>query len=177
MSEAQERADALVAEARERAEQARAHTLAQAERDAQAEAATLLASARLEARDRMLAAKRDLVDRVLAGARDAVLDLGDDRYAEVLARRIVAAARGGEQVLIAPADVPRLADRLPASVARAGGSDLGLTWASKTAPIEHGVVLQGDRVSVDLSIEAAIEERHDEFAMLAAEILFGEAVE
>ncbi len=175
VAEAQAQADALVNAAREGAEEARERTFAQAEREARAEAATLLATARLEARDRMLGARRELVDRVLANALEAVDSLADDAYAEVLARRIVATARGGERILIAGADVPRLVDRLPGAVARAGGTGLGLQWASATAPVAHGVVLRGDRVSVDLSLGAVVDERRDELAMLAAGILFGEA--
>ena len=175
VAHAQERAENLIAEARAEAERARAKTLERAARDAEAEAETLRASARLGARDRALATKGVLVDRVLAQARDAILALGDDEYAELLARRVARTACGGERVLMAPADVARLASQLPVAVARVTGGDLRLTWASELAPIEHGVVLRGDRVSVDLSVDAAIEERRDELVMIAAERLFGEA--
>jgi vacuolar-type H+-ATPase subunit E/Vma4 len=174
-SQAQEFADERVTDARERAELARTLTLAKAERDAHAEAETLLATARLESRDRQLAARRALVDRVLLRARDAVVALPDDTYVDLVARRIVAAARGGEEVVVASADAHRLADALPDAVTRVAGRDLGLVWPSEPAPVEHGAVLRGDRVSVDLSIDAAIDERRDELAMLAAEILFGTA--
>jgi vacuolar-type H+-ATPase subunit E/Vma4 len=172
VSEAQDRADALVKDAREQAEKARTLALAQAERRSRAEAETLLATVRLEVRDRALTARRELVDGALAGARDAVLALGDGAYADLLARRIVAAARGGEAVLVAGADAPRIADRLPGAVERAGGGGLNLTWSNDPAPVENGVILQGDRVSVDLSIDSVIEGRRDELAMLAAEALF-----
>jgi len=170
---AREQAELTLAGARADAERATARTLERARRDAEAEAETLRASARLGARDRVLAAKGALVQRVLTEARDTVLALDDDEYAEVLARRIVRTALGGERVLMAPSDVARLASRLPAAVIRVAPPGLALVWASELAPAEHGVILRGDRVSVDLSVDAAIEERHDELAMVAAARLFG----
>lgn len=174
VSKAQEQADKLISDAREDAERARGRTLDKAARDARTEAERILATARLDARDRTLAARRALVERVLVAARDTVLATADDEYAELLARRIVQAARGGETVLVAAADAPRLARRLRAAVARATDRDLGLVWSDKVADVEHGVVLRGDRVSFDLSVDAAIDERRDELAMLAAEVLLGE---
>lgn len=174
LSTAQEQADKLVSDAREDAERARGRTLDKASRDARAESETILATTRLDVRDRALAARRALVERVLVGARDAVLATGDDEYADLLAQLIVRAARGGETVLVAAADVPRLAHRLRAAVTRATDRDLGLVWSGEVADVEHGVVLRGDRISFDLSVDAAIDERRDELAMLAAEVLLGE---
>jgi vacuolar-type H+-ATPase subunit E/Vma4 len=164
----------VVCAAREEAESARGRTLERAARDARTEAERIRATARLDARDRALAEKGALVERVLASARDALAAMPDDAYADLLARRIAAAARGGERILVAARDVPRLAERLPAAIARAGGRDLHLVWSSEVAQIEHGVVLAGDRVRYDLSIDAVIQERRDELAMRAAEVLFGE---
>ena len=175
VADAQKNADSLVTEAREAAERARVQTLDQADRDARAEAATLLANERLAARDRMLTARRELIDRTLARALETLGRVGDEQYADLVARRLVRSAHGGERVLIAAADVPRLVERLPAAVARAGGGGLALVWSSESAPVGHGVVLRGDRMSVDLSVEATIEERRDELAMVAAAILFAEA--
>lgn len=174
VSQAQEQADKLVSDAREDAERARGRTLDKAARDARTEAERILATARLDARDRTLAARRALVERVLRAARDAVLAVGDGEYANLLAGRIVKAAQGGETVLVAAADAPRLADRLRTAVTRASDRDLGLVWSGEVADVEHGVVLRGDRVSFDLSVDAAIDERRDELAMLAAEVLLGE---
>lgn len=174
VSKAQEQADMLVCDAREEAESARGRTLDTAARDARTEAERILASARLDARDRTLTARRALVERVLFAARDAVLAVSDREYADLLARRIVHAAQGGETVLVAAADAPRLAHRLRAAVTRATDRDLGLVWSGEVADVEHGVVLRGDRMSFDLSVDAAIDERRDELAMLAAEVLLGE---
>ena len=175
VSEAQKRADTLVEQARQAAEEERQRTLAKEERQAHAEADTLLATARLEARDRMLASKRELVEDVLKQAREIMLAMADDVYADMLAKRVVAAARGGETVLLGSADVERLASRLPSAVVRAGGGALGLVWGSVLAPVEYGVVLRGDRVSVELSVDSAIDERRDELAMRVADALFGES--
>jgi len=174
VARAQEEAERSLAEAREQAQRAKVERLERARRDSEAEAETLKASARLAARDQLVAAKRQLMDRVLVEAQHTIASLDDDAYADLVARRIVAAARGGERVLMAPQDVSRLASRLPAAVSRIN-PELRLVWASQAAPVERGVVLQGDRVSVDLSLASLIEERRDELSMLAAEMLFGGA--
>jgi len=98
--------------------------------------------------------------------------LDDHEYADLLARRIVQAARGGETVLVAAADVHRVAERLPTAVARVADRELSLVWVNETAEVEHGVVLRGQRMSFDLSVDAAIDERREELAMLAAGVLF-----
>lgn len=174
VSKAQEQADELVCDAREDAERARARTLQTGAREARAEAERILATARLDARDRAVAARHALMERVLLAARDAVLAVADAEYADLLARRIVHAARGGETVLVAAADASRLARSLRAAVARATDADLGLVWSGEVADVEHGVVLRGDRTSFDLSVDAVLEERRGELAMLAADVLFGE---
>lgn len=168
-----EAAEKTLASAREEADAATAHTLAEADKRARAEAETIRAAARLSARDRALAEKRALVGRVLDGARDALIALSDEAYADFLAKRVVAAVRSGETVRIAAADASRLAERLPAAVERLAGSDLGLQWSAEPAPIERGAVLEGKRVTVDLSVHALVAEREDELAMAAAESLFG----
>jgi len=173
VADARAQADALLASAREETERERAATLARAEHDAAAEAETVRASARLAARDRALAARQELVDEVLAEAHRAIVALNDDAYAALLARRIAAVARGGERVLVAGSDAVRLESRLRDALDRLGAP--ALEWPSRPAPVDHGVVLLGDRVSVDLSIDALIDERRDELAMIAAEKLFGGA--
>jgi V/A-type H+-transporting ATPase subunit E len=170
---AKAQADALLTAARVDARQSSAATLDAARREADAEAETTRASARLAARNSGLAAKRELIDQTLGQARDAIAQLPDADYAAFLAARIARAARGGERVLIAPADVARLANRLPEAVAAVGGPRL--YWATELAPVERGVVLRGDRVSVDLSIGAIVDEQRDTLAMTAADRLFGKA--
>jgi vacuolar-type H+-ATPase subunit E/Vma4 len=173
VAEAQAHASALLASAQDEAAQEREDTLDSASREAAAEAETVCATARLAARDRALAAKGDLVDSALAQARDGIVALDDDVYAVFLARHIAAVARGGERVLVAPADAARLALRLPQAYAKLGGP--ALLWPPEPAPVEHGVVLLGDRVSVDLSVQAIIHENREALSMVAAEQLFAGA--
>jgi hypothetical protein len=111
---------------------------------------------------------------VLDAAARAVVELPDDTYVELVARRIAEAARGGERVLIAPADGARFDSRLPDAIRQAAGRDLGLVFADEPAEVEHGAVLMGDRSEVDLSVSALVEERRDRLAMLAAQVLFGD---
>lgn len=170
---AKARADELLDAARAEAAKATEQTLAAARRAADAEADTVRAAARLAARDATLAAKRELIDSTVAAAREAVVALPDAEYAEFMAARVAHAARGGERVLIAPADVVRLANRLPDVVAALGAPRLH--WATELAHVDRGVVLVGDRVSVDLSVDAIVAERADELSMIAAAHLFGRA--
>jgi len=171
---AQAQAEAALAAAREQAERESAVILARGAADAAAEAETLRAAARLAGRDQLVAAKGKLVDRALGGAVRAVVELPDHAYSELMARRVAAASRGGERVLIAEADRTRLEARLSADVDRAAGRDLGLVYGEEPAEVEHGVILLGDRSAVDLSVAALIEERRGEIAMLAASELFGD---
>ena len=176
VAEAASQADALLGAARDEANRSRTAVLEAARAGAAAEAETVRAAARLAARDNALAAKRKLIDLVLERAQDEIVGLGDAEYASFVARSIVAVARGGERVLVAPADAGRLAGRLPHAVAAAahaaGVAVPPLAWTGDPAPVDHGVVLAGDRVSVDLSIDAIVGERADELAMLAAARLF-----
>lgn len=171
--QAEERAEAMLAAARADAARASADALERAKREATAEAQTLRATARLAARDTALAARGELVAEVLDGVADALAALPDDEYAAFFARAVADAARGGETVLVAPADRERLAQRLRAALS-AQAPSLALEFSDEPAPIERGVYLRGERVSVDLSVDAVVAARRDELAMKVAAILFGE---
>jgi len=170
---ARAQAEATLTVAREQAEREGAAILSRGATAAAAEAETLRAAARLAARDGLVAAKGELIDQVLARAAQAVVELPDDEYSALMARRVAAASRGGERVRIAAADFGRLDSRLSDAVEKVAGRDLGLVFVDEPAEVEHGVVLLGDRSEVDLSVAALVEERRSELAMLAAQALFG----
>lgn len=172
--EATAQAAGLMDAARERAEKRSARTLADAERDARRQAQTIAAGARLEARDAALAAKGALIERALAGVREHLAALPPGEYAAFLAREIVAAARGDERVLVAPDDRERLAGLAAAVKAEAAsaGRQISLTFSDEPAPVAHGVVLRGERDSVDLSVAGIVEARKDALSMRLASALF-----
>lgn len=188
-ADARTEADTIVREAEAAAEATLAQAHAEAETTAEeiarasaatasSEAETVTAAARLAARDRALAARRELVERVLRDSVDALVGLSDDAYAAFLARGVVAAARGGERVLIAPADAVRLAGRLHAALrqlAGEAGNGLDLTFGEEPADgIEHGVLLEGHRVRIEVSPASALAARREELTMLASKTLFPE---
>lgn len=170
---AEESASRVVAAAESEASSLSAARISRGEREADSQAATVRANARLSARDTALTARRELIDQVLAGAVAAIVALPDDAYARFLGTRIGSAARGGETVQIAPADIARLSAALPAAV-KAAAPSLALTYSETPAQgIEHGAVLSADRSHEDFSIATIVAERKEELSMLASRILFG----
>ncbi|HET6497434.1 MAG TPA: V-type ATP synthase subunit E family protein [Coriobacteriia bacterium] len=148
------RADGIVARARAEAESA---------------AQTTLAEARLAARDKALTAKHQLVERVIAHAAERAGSLSAERYAALLATWVTEVATGGEVVSIGHEDHGRLNVRLGPALKAVGAP---VTIRGTTAAISRGVLVEGDRVRVEVSIRARIESRREEFVGLAASALF-----
>lgn len=159
----------LLAEAEAMLAAEREEALARVGREAAEEAGTLLANARLAARDALLVEKRALVERVLERARESLEALPDAQYLEFIAAGVREAAAGGETLAVAPADARRLGG-LSARLAELG---VRVRPASEPAPIEHGVLLVGDRVRVEVSPAAIIASRRDELLQTVARELFG----
>ncbi|MCX8006835.1 MAG: V-type ATP synthase subunit E family protein [Coriobacteriia bacterium] len=157
--------------ARARAERIVAETQAEARREADA----LLAAARLRARDEALAAKQALISEALERVAAGLAALEPDRYARFIAQRVVRAARGGEELLVAEADRERLAGleaALMEAAREAGREGLVLRPSDDPAPVEHGVVLRGTRDSVDLSVAGLIDAERDRLVERLACALF-----
>lgn len=168
---AQAEADRIVTQAEKAAEDARREACDSAERDAADEAATLLAGARLAARDTLLTEKRARAERVLERAREALEALPEREYLELIASHVARYANGGESVAIAPAD----AGRLGSLVSRLVEMGVNVTPAPEPAPLEHGVLLSGDRVRLEVSPASLVEDARDELLLVASRTLFGEA--
>ncbi|MCE5202907.1 MAG: V-type ATP synthase subunit E [Actinomycetia bacterium] len=174
-AQAEDEAERIRAEARERAEEIVERIVREAERDAARQAETIVASAHLAARNEALAAKGGLLDEALDKLETSVVALPDADYTAFLARRIAQAARGDERVLVAAADRERLAGlaRAVSAEAAARGRELALVYSDEPAPVPHGVVLEGQRDSVDLSIDGIIDSVRDELEVRLAKALFG----
>ncbi len=178
---AQEEAEVIVSGSRREAEAMRERVLAEARARAHRDADTRMAAARLKARDASLRARAELVDRVMREARTRLVGLDDEDYARLLARSMVASARGGETVRMGREDLDRLRDLLPEAV-RAEASEpsseegdaASFAYADDPGALDRGVVLEGDRMRVEISPDATLRQRHDELAALAADILFGD---
>lgn len=163
----------MLAEARREADRRHDGMLAGSVGEAERRSQTIMANARLRSRDELVSAKNALISRALADARARIESLPDDRYAALLAARVAVSARGGETVLVAPADSSRLRSRLPDAIARLSPG-LELTWADEPAAIECGVVLQGARVREEVSPASILGARRDELAARCVSVLFGE---
>lgn len=163
-------ASRITAEAEATAAREAAEARARAEQDAATEAATILANARLAVRDELLAAKRHLAEDVLDRAREALEALPDAEYLELIAQACAEVARGGETLAVARADAKRLAGI--AERVRAMGREV--TAVDGPAPLAHGVLLEGDRVRMELSPASLVDDRREELLLVAARALFGE---
>ncbi len=147
----------------------RAAALQAAERDGAEEAGMILANARLATRDALLAEKRALAERVLERAIEALEAMPDDAYLDLIARAVGRAAVGGETLTVAPAD----AKRLSGLGARLAADGVSVSVTSGAAPLDHGVLLTGDRIRVEVSPAALVSDRRDELLLVAARELFG----
>ncbi len=175
LEQAEAEARAVREAAEKRASERAARILAEAETAARLEAEASLAAARLRARDEALAAKQALIAEALEQVAKGVVAVEPHRYARFVAQRIVAVARGDEQVLVAEADRERLAglaDAVAQAAKEAGRDGLSLRFSGEAAPVAHGVVLKGERDSVDLSVEGLIAAERDRLVARLAGALF-----
>jgi len=170
LAAAEERAETIKREATQVADGYRATFVENAEAEARREADRIVVSARLAARDEALAKRRLLVDEVLADVARSMASSSDSEYASFLASRVAAVARGGETLHLGTEDVAR-ADAVVEAL-RLLAPGLSLAVSKTPAPFARGVLLQGDRVRVDLSLGAIVEERRDELELSVASKLF-----
>lgn len=166
---AEAEAAAIVAQAQATADAERAALLETASLRSAEEAETLLANARLGVRDALLGHKRERAERVLSRAQAALEALPAAEYAELIARAIARSAAGGESLAVAAADAGRLADLAP----RLKTLGVDVKIASSPAPIEHGALLTGDRVRVEVSPASLVADARDQLLVVASRELFG----
>lgn len=183
-AEAQAEADAILARAEEAAEGVRAEAQERgAERtrqivehtrhEAEAAARTRLATARLAARDNALAAKRHLVERVLAEVVVQLESMPPDEYAAFIAREVARVARGGEALSIGHDDHGPLSIHLGPALAAAGAE---VRMRGTTGAVDRGVLVEGDRVRVEISARTYVESHRDRLITLVSHELFGSEI-
>jgi vacuolar-type H+-ATPase subunit E/Vma4 len=158
-------------DATRRADDLRERAVAQARINAEDDARMRVAAARLAGRDRLLAEKRVMVDRALSTAVERLETLPDGEYAALLAREAAKSARGDEVVALGELDAERLRTHLPAALADVGCT---ATLGESTSEIARGVLLEGDRMRVEVSVAALLEADRERYETTVAEILFGE---
>jgi len=171
LREAEEAAAAVRAQAQERARLRTEQVVARTKAEAEAAARTRLATARLAARDNALAAKRHLVERVLAEVVAHLEELPADEYAAFIARQVAQVARGGEALSIGQEDHMRLSARIAPALAAAGAQ---VSVRGTTAALDRGVLIEGDRVRVEVSARALVASRKERLVEVVSRALFGD---
>jgi vacuolar-type H+-ATPase subunit E/Vma4 len=145
--------------------------LSQARTACEEDARMKIAAARLAGRDRLLVEKRVLITRVLEQAAEKLVTQPDEGYAALLAGEVASASRGTEKVLLGRADADRLQEHLPAAL-EAAGCDTQI--GGVTDDIERGVLLEGDRMRVEVSVAAMVAARREQCETSISQALFGE---
>jgi len=172
---AQADAEEKIALAKREADMERAVKLKDAEFQAKKEAQSISVNGRLEASKYVLSRRRTLIESALLDVAGALAELPPQRYAEFLARHIVEAARGGEELRFGSAD-GGIIDSVASKIAVAKtetGSDISLRInRDESAPFEHGALLLGDRTKVELSLTEIVQSQRRELEPILDRGLF-----
>ena len=112
-----------------------------------------------------------MVDRALAATVERLESLPDDQYAALLAREAATSARGDENIALGELDAGRLRAHLPAALQAAGCT---ATIGESTSAIARGMLLEGDRMLVEVSVAALLEAQKEQYETTVVEMLFGE---
>lgn len=169
IKDAKASAKRLKAAAKDKADLERIRALEEARRRSAEESETLLANARLAARDRLLSAKRERAERVLVRAQQALEALPDAEYVDLIASAVARTAGSGETLSIAAADSKRLAGL----AARLESLGVRLKPTAAAAPLDRGVLIEGDRLRVEVSPASLVADSRDRLLLVAARELFG----
>jgi len=203
----------ILREAEEKAEAVRRQYKAQAEEEAKAaaeagreaarrQAERLESAAHMEAKTRLLTAKQACLDEAFARAQKQLLSLPDDKYADLLARMAVRAAKTGrEEILLNAKDHQRvgaqvvsranamLAEAAAPAAAKGGkGKNLlskvvsgaaamlqgtaMLTLSDETRDMEGGLTLRDGKVEINCAFETELRVLREDMAAEIAAVLF-----
>ena len=169
LSQAQERADQILAEYETQAREAVERILAHGQREVDAHRAQLHSMARLEARKRVLAAKQDVIEAAFEKALARLCALPREKMVPLLARLAAVYAETGEEEVILP----------PAS-RRAYGQDvvdqanqlIGEGHLTAEEGIAGGLLLRRGRVDINCTFSMLLQRRRESLSAQVAEILF-----
>lgn len=178
LSDAQQKADAIVVEARERAaamkaeaERAANESLAEWRRALERESTEVVARretvASLDNRKAMLAAKRAVIDEVLARALASACALPKERYCSLVERLLEEYAQEGDAVTLS-ASAPLGEKELAACKAFSAKK---LRYAG-TGEFEGGLRLENATYLTDLSFRAILDARREELEQSIASAVF-----
>lgn len=172
---AQTDAEEKIASAKNEADMERAIKLKDAEFQAKKEAQSISVNGRLEASKYVLSRRRALIESAMLDVTRALAELPPQRYAEFLARHIVEAARGGEELRFGSVDgsiIDSIISKIAAEKTETGSSLSLRINRDESAPFEHGALLLGDRTKVELSLAEIVQSQRRELEPFLDKELF-----
>lgn len=178
VSEAKQEAEGILEKGKEEARIA-GEAIRESYRDrAERERVKIMSEALSESRTIFLSTQDGLYNDVFTAALSAAEDMPEDRYREWLKGLIIkGSVDGGEEILAAPLDRRLLEGGLLEEInheMRAAGRKGNLSLASEEAEFNRGVILRGEKLENNLSLEAVLREVRDKHEAELLRILFGE---
>lgn len=159
-------------EARKAGEAVRASILEKAER----ERVKIMSEGLARSRGAYLAAQEDLYEEIYGGALKEVEQLPEETYAAWLKKTVMrGSTTGEEEILAAPYDRRLLAEGLLEEINRAlreEGREGSLALAAGEAEFDRGVLLRGEKIENNLSLETVLSQVRDKYEVELLGILF-----
>ena len=189
--EARQDAAAIKASAQKKAEAEAARTVAKAKAsaeeilqksraDAEEAAGRLTLVAELQNRKASLASRREVVQEAFDKAAEALAHLPKEQWEKLILHMITTSHVTGHEVLYVPAKDRGIYEKgfldTINKALKAQGKAGKLTLAREAAPIDGGVILQGEDCDYDGSFATLLEDVRSEEEYRVAEILFGAEV-
>ena len=187
-SDAQARADAILAQAEQQCEQIRADYDRKARefysekiragvKDCEDKNESMDRIARMEARKGMLAVKQEMVSACFDRAREKIAELPEDVYVDFLAKLACGSSvTGDEQIVLNAEDRARLGEKAVAeanALLKMAGKKAGLTLADECGDFSGGLVLRRGNIEDNCTVELLIDLCRSEMSSKVAEVLFG----
>lgn len=172
VSQAEERANQILADSQAEAERIRAQILAHGQRELEAHRSRLKSMNQLDERKAALAAKQDVIEEAFQAAVERLSQLPEDQMVPLLARMIAANAQTGDgQVILAPAQRAAYGQQVveQANALLQGGR---LTLGPEDPEIHGGCILRQGAVDANCTFEMLVRQRRTQLGGQVAEILY-----
>jgi V/A-type H+-transporting ATPase subunit E len=175
LKEAGEQAEAIRAESDKKIARLRAQTIAKAQTEAAALEERMQRMAELDERKALLAAKRLLMDQAFQAALMKLRQMKPEQMETFFLSLVLSSCEGTETLLIGALFdawyTPAFADKVNAALAAAGKTGR-ITAAVERRPGVTGVILLGDGMEINCTLEALLEARRLELEAEVASILY-----
>jgi V/A-type H+-transporting ATPase subunit E len=175
LKEAGERAEAMRAESDKKIARLREDTIAKAQAEAEALEVRMLRMAELDERKMLLADKRQLLDQAFQSALIKLRQMTAEQMESFFLPMVISSSNGTETLLIGALNdawyTTAFADKVNAALAAAGR--LGrVTVKEERRQNVTGVILLGENMEINCTMEALLEARRLELEAEVASILY-----